>query len=95
MKTTSASPSKSSSLTVTHGPPTTTKTPRRLSSVRISLHPAALDDHSGQADDVGPGTAIEVDVLDILVEQGHRCPGGVKAASSGRQATGMLARLPR
>ncbi len=34
------------------------------------LHPEPLDAHAGHADDVGPGAALVVDRLDVLVDQG-------------------------
>ena len=50
--------------------------PRRFSSVEDLPHPDPLHAHAGEADDVGPGNALEVDRLDVLVDQGDGVLGG-------------------
>ena len=80
--------------TVTHGPPTTVKHPRCLSSVRISfirnrctLIPVTptMSARAHRSQSIGSTfSSISVTV----------CSRGVSAASSGRHATGRLAGLP-
>jgi hypothetical protein len=47
-------------------------------------HPAALDDHTGNADDVGTGTTVVIDLLDVLVEQRDGMAGRGQGGQQGQ-----------
>ena len=76
------------------GPPTTVNTPRRFRSARISFirclwMPMPVTPTMSAQEQRSKSMASTFSSIRVM-----SCPAGVKAASNGRQATGVAARLP-